>query len=492
MADNRLKYVILFVLILVLGIIAAFFLFFYANIYNTETFLPGIKIAGQPVEGYTREEASKKLQEYLENYCSRKIVFASGEYARTISINELFKENDSCQIVEAIWEKEKQRSIISKLTNLYGAKEINYPVNLEYNSLNRDNLINDWQEKLNRECQNARLEFDHRQGLIIVPEQNGYQVDTAATLAQVPTQITGLEAYTYKINIIIKEIKPIVTGEELKVMGELSSYTTWYNPGDIDRSNNVVTASQAINGAVVAPYQVFSFNHTVGERNNKNGYRNALVIVGDKFEPGIGGGVCQVSSTLYNAVLLAGLDVVERHNHSLAVAYVPLGLDATVAYGLQDFRFKNNTDYPLYIRAAAGGGRLTVNIYGHLNYKKNVKVSHVIDQVINFTEIRKADEKLQPGEEKIDHKGIPGYVVRSFRSFYDGKGSVIKTEVLARDKYRPLNELVLFGPEPQVDIDEGGNREPTDNIEEGDNVPGDINTTEKIEIDGEKEGNTLN
>jgi len=91
----------------------------------------------------------------------------------------------------------------------------------------------------------------------------------------------------------------------------------------------------------------FSINNTVGERSVENGYLDAKIIVGDNFELGLGGGLCQVSSTLYNACLLAGLEIVERGNHNLAVAYVPLGLDATVAYGVQDFIFKNNTDYPL-------------------------------------------------------------------------------------------------------------------------------------------------
>ena len=124
------------------------------------------------------------------------------------------------------------------------------------------------------------------------------------------------------------------------------TYTTWYKVYEVDRTHNLTKAANIINGVMVKPGQVFTFNQTVGPRTGVTGYRDALIIVGDRFEPGTGGGICQVSSTLYNAVLLAGLEIVERYNHGLAVAYIPPGLDATVAYGLQDFRFRNNLTAP--------------------------------------------------------------------------------------------------------------------------------------------------
>jgi vancomycin resistance protein YoaR len=218
-------------------------------------------------------------------------------------------------------------------------------------------------------------------------------------------------------------------------------------------------ATNSINKSIIAPQTVFSFNNTVGIRTMERGYLDALVIVGNKFEPGLGGGICQVSSTLYNAALLAGLEIVERSNHGLAVAYVPLGRDATVAWGIQDFRFKNNTDSPVYIRAITGGGTLTINVYGDLKYKKRINVSNIIDQTIDFKTIKELDLKLQPGEEKVDHKGNPGYVVRSFRNFYDNNGKLEKTELLARDTYKPLNKLILEGP-PIVPAPPGDDSDP--------------------------------
>jgi vancomycin resistance protein YoaR len=188
-----------------------------------------------------------------------------------------------------------------------------------------------------------------------------------------------------------------------------------------------------------------------------------MVIVGDRFEQGLAGGICQVSSTLYNACLLAGLQITERHNHNLAVAYVPLGQDATVTYGSQDFRFKNNLGDPIYIWTQAINGKLSMKIYGNLKHKQKIQISHIVDQVIDFKEIRETKQDLAAGTSKVEQNGSPGYVVRSFRTFYNGDGSVARQEQLARDYYRPLNRLIYVGPEtspPQSDKTEPEEPEP--------------------------------
>jgi hypothetical protein len=164
---------------------------------------------------------------------------------------------------------------------------------------------------------------------------------------------------------------------------------------------------------------------------------------------------------LYNAVLLADLEVVERHNHSLAVAYIPVGLDATVAWGIQDFQFRNNTGHPIYIRTTTGSGKLTITLYGHLSNKKRVELSSVIDKVIPFEEIRQEDPALNPGEEKVEHKGFPGYVARSFKLVYDENGEVAQRTQLATDYYKPLHTLIYTGPRLDIpkDLLEIGNEE---------------------------------
>lgn len=144
----------------------------------------------------------------------------------------------------------------------------------------------------------------------------------------------------------------------------LGEYTTYYS-GTAARNSNVKLATSRINGIEMMPGDEFSYDKTILPRNAKNGYQAAPVYVGNKVESGMGGGICQPSSTLYGAVLYANLEILERHNHSMLVSYMPAGLDATIAEGYLDLRFKNSTKYPVKIEATAEGGKLTIRILGY-------------------------------------------------------------------------------------------------------------------------------
>lgn len=452
---GKAKGVLVVTLSIFLGILAAVLIYFYHFFYHSEVFLPGVHIAGVPVAGLSPEKASAKVDGYLKKAMMEKVIFSYADYKYVYRLGDLAYPLSSREIVDKVWEKEKRRSLKSKILNLDGRRKINYPLEVAYNPAIWEKITEEWKKNIEVPCLDARLEIKPGKGLVIVPAREGREIDVAGTVSGLPLRIDEIKDEPYNVPIVVKKALPAVRAEDFKNVGLLSSYTTFYDTALVDRSHNLATAARAVNGKVVLPGEVFSFNKVVGERTFENGYRDALVIVGGKFTPGVGGGVCQVSSTLYNAVLLAGLPIVERHNHTLAVAYAPLGFDATVAYGLQDFRFKNSTPNPLYIRAEAGNGRLTVYIYGNLDYKCNVKTAHVIDKVMEFKEIREFKGDLKPGEEKIETKGNPGYIVRSFRYFYDSSGKLVKTELLARDIYNPLNRLVYVGP--KVNTDSSGN-----------------------------------
>ena len=144
----------------------------------------------------------------------------------------------------------------------------------------------------------------------------------------------------------------------------LGQYVSYYNAALYDRSTNVELAAKSINGKVLMPGEVFSYNATVGPRTAERGFKVATIFVGGETAQGLGGGICQTSSTLYSAVLHADLDIVERTNHSLKVTYVPNGMDATVSWGSLDFKFKNSTKYPIRIQCEYGGGTLKVSVMG--------------------------------------------------------------------------------------------------------------------------------
>ena len=144
----------------------------------------------------------------------------------------------------------------------------------------------------------------------------------------------------------------------------LSTFTTKYGTSDANRNTNIALAAKSINSVVLMPGETFSYNDLIGECSTKTGYKAATIYLNGELSTGIGGGICQVSTTLYNAVIRANLEIVERRNHSLGVTYVPSGQDAMVSIGTQDFKFKNNRDYPIKVVAYVGTGSITCQVYG--------------------------------------------------------------------------------------------------------------------------------
>jgi len=190
----------------------------------------------------------------------------------------------------------------------------------------------------------------------------GRQADTSALYDTVAPKLSAL-ALTVRTEIPVEETEPVITDDALaSIDGVLASYHTQYTPGN--RGHNITLAAGKLNGTLVKPNDIFSFNDTVGLRTAAAGYKVAGVILDGQLADGIGGGVCQVSSTLYNAILLAGLTPTARTSHALPSAYCPPGLDATVADGQIDLQFRNQLAHSIYLLTNADGHTLTVYILG--------------------------------------------------------------------------------------------------------------------------------
>jgi len=444
--NNKLKSGLVYGLISLLLVLGGLSCYVYVKIMNNDCFAPGVAIGGISVQGNSLDEAEAALNHGIEAIYATGVTFYKEDYQYQTKLGELCLPIDSRQVVQSAWQQEKARSWRAKIANLNGKQTVVYPVDLAYNPVIKDKLVQEWNTKWGIPSKNATLEMNNQSGIVVIPGQAGMEVDAEATFISLPTDLNKITAL--KIPIIVIKKEPEIADAVLSNMGRLSSYSTNYDLALENRSHNLYLAASSIDKSIVAPHTVFSFNNTLGHCTAEKGYLDAMVIVQGKFEPGLAGGICQVSSTLYNASLLAGMDIMERRNHSLAVTYVPLGRDATVANGSQDFKFMNNTDDSIYIRATAAGGRLTISIYGNLKYKKKIEISNIIDQTIDFTILIEQDPTLKAGEQKVDHNGQLGYVVRSFRTFYGEDGKILKTEQLARDTYDPLNKLIYMGPEP--------------------------------------------
>lgn len=252
------------------------------------------------------------------------------------------------------------------------------------------------------------------------------------------------DTYTIPLKITQPKVKVKDLGDKL-FKQTLAKYTTIYDAGVYNRAHNVALAAKTINGTILLPGETFSYNGKLGNTNAAKGYKEATAYVGGKVVPSYGGGICQVSSTLYNAVLYANLEIVERYNHSYAVSYVPAGRDATVAYGGKDFKFKNTRSYPIKIVASAKNGVVSISIAGIKEEKEYevVLTSSVLSTKPNSTTYEN-NSSLPEGKEKVIQKGYTGKTSIAYKILkYNGK--TISKTVLSKDTYKPMNRIVQVG-----------------------------------------------
>ena len=263
-------------------------------------------------------------------------------------------------------------------------------------------------------------------------------------LKLIDDNITKLE----DIVIPVEDVMPIVTSNLLsRINGIIGEFSTSFKGSSKNRIENIKLSANAISNKLVLPGEEFSYNKATGPRTAESGYRAANVIIGGELTPDIGGGVCQTSTTLYNALLRADLTIVERHNHSIPVGYVPIGQDAAVAYGYLDLKFKNNFDFPVFIYSKVVGDRVYVYIYGDKNSKDyTIKVSSQIVETIQPKTQTIIDPSLEPGESIVIQKGRTGYKVVTYKSkVKDGK--VISKEQISTDHYRKKDYIYKTGQE---------------------------------------------
>lgn len=226
----------------------------------------------------------------------------------------------------------------------------------------------------------------------------------------------------------------------------LATYTTRYDAGNVSRTTNLSIACKKLNGYVIAPGEIFSYNKVLGKRTSENGYKEAAVYVAGGVENGLGGGICQISTTLYNAVVLANLGIEERHNHSYTTTYSDPGRDATVSYGVLDFKFKNTRKYPVKLEAYIKSGVATVSVYGIKEQPDyNVKIVATTTATIPAPEERTEDPNLPEGTEQVVTKGTNGARSVTYKYVYSQTGELVSKTQLSADTYGTIKRVVKVG-----------------------------------------------
>lgn len=267
---------------------------------------------------------------------------------------------------------------------------------------------------------------------------------------QVPDAEAALEgaAWGSDVPVPLTVTEPTVSTESLKsllfrdVLGEASSNVS----GSSNRKSNVKLSASVCDGIILLPGEVFSYNNTTGSRTSDKGYLPAPSYVGGKSTDEVGGGICQTSSTIYYAALNSNLKIVERHNHMFAVGYVPDGMDATVWYGASDFRFENDTEYPIKIVTVYENSRLTVQIYGTKTDDLYVKMTNKELSSTSWSTEYKVDPSLPAGSTRTEQTPYRGRVVEAYRNVYDGSGNLVSSTLETKSTYKMRNQIILVSP----------------------------------------------
>ncbi|MHB1651546.1 MAG: VanW family protein [Desulfitobacteriaceae bacterium] len=429
----------LMILLIMAGIVSGIYVWDHGLIAD------GISVNGVDIGHLTPQDARKKLEPSIRTLQNRPVEFDAGQEKLKINLQELGLSLNLESALDQAYSWGRQGSLSHKILDKLKASQglkLNAPYIWDEQKLTE--TLHSKLEPLNQAPLNATFKIENN-SMNISKEVDGKSVDFLALVQEVrklePVNI-------HPIKIPIQTIKPAITSAQLEVLkpdGLVATYSTRFDPSQVNRTDNLRLAAKALDGVLLKPEENFSFNDRVGPRTEEAGYLEAIIIENGQFVPGLGGGVCQVSSTLYNTVLLADLTITERANHALAVTYVPLGQDATVAYGSLDLKFRNDSGGYLLIRSQVDRDTITFSLYGKSVPGRQVTISNSINKVIQPPEQRRVDRSLPPGSTSVLQSGQAGYIVSTTR-LVKVRGKIIKTESLGSSTYQAVPRIILTGP----------------------------------------------
>ncbi|MDF9407821.1 VanW family protein [Pelotomaculum isophthalicicum JI] len=449
MKSTRVVYCILIVVALITPLVLLGSGFFSSA---SEKVLPGVEVMGIDLGNLSKSEGMVKLAELEKNLRATKVTLCYRDQSWPLLLNEIGFELDEEAIMDAALHAGREGNLIRQWRDRQQLKQngkvISVAVNFDQDRLSQ--RTKELTRGVTVEPIDANFLVDGNDAVSVRPGKDGTGIDIEKLTSDLTSVI--VEAKKPEVELTVITVPPARSTEMIRSMGInglLAGYSTWFDAGKVSRTYNISVAARAFDEQLIRPGHEVSFNKVVGPRSSEAGYKNAPVIVNNEIVEGLGGGVCQVSTTLYNCVLLAGLEIVERYNHSLPVSYVPIGRDATVVYDELDFRFRNNTENYIYIKSFVAGGQIGFKIYGNTAYKKDVRVNSWVTQEIEPGVVYENDPNLRKGEQVVKQEGAKGFKASAERLFLSN-GVVEKREYLSSSEYSPVNKVIAVGTMEQV------------------------------------------
>lgn len=433
--------------LVIIGIIGYFFSLNKKVAAWEDKVYPEVYVYGVNIGGLNKEEVVSVLNDKLaQAIMDKKLKVVVGDKSLELSYSELNLTYNTEDIATEALAYGKDEGLFAKKSLIKGKNTINLNADISFDEESLVAFEDKVLEEVNIEPKNAEIVINSG-NITITPEVSGKTIDKEELHNKLIESINGDPSDEVELTFDLVEQEAKIKAEDLKeITGVISSYSSKYsNTGD-GRVKNMEIAASTINGTIVMPGEEFSYNALIGDTTPEKGYEKANTYVGNEIVPDYGGGICQVSTTLYRAVMRANIRSTERTNHSLTVSYSEPGLDATVANPYLDYKFVNTYDFPIYIQGYVSGGVVNFSIYGNVEAMGN-KTYDLVNEILEKydPEVKyEEDSTMEEGTEKVVSYGMPGYKANSYQVTYEN-GVEVDRELISTDVYMTTNTVKKKG-----------------------------------------------
>lgn len=422
---------------------------------QNQVFKENVVIGGVNVKGLTKDVAIKKVNaSLLEKIDDMTITLKYKDKVWTYSSNDLTVSSNIHTIVDDAYRYTQMKANASNNIKLISSLGYNYDIAFNQVFVDFKDKIDEIKSEIEVEAVNSSVEFlpDTKQKFNISKCVTGLKLDEDKLYKDIESQF--LKGNKIEVELSLVEVQPEICEDYFNdKLSLLSDFSTDLSTSKGGRKHNVGLALSKFNGKVVNPDEEVSFNSVTGPQTEETGYQSAIVIVNGQYVEGVGGGICQASTTLYNALLLSGTEIDEVHKHTLPVGYVELSLDAMVNEGTADMRFKNISPYPIYIEAYVEGDRAYAKVYGKpledgLTFKRSVEyvrtIPHNGDKIIPDTKGEYSDKVTFKGEYFRLSYPKEGYEAKGYLEKYIN-GEFVEKEMVRHEIYEPKQGILIEG-----------------------------------------------
>lgn len=404
--------------------------------------LPNIYIAEVDIGRLTRQDAEAKLNTWAKALTEKPITLVYGGQEWSFFPSQLmdFRVKET---IDAAFEYCEDRSNIERILGYLQIKKTPVYISpvIEVKEPEYEEILGKVKLLVGVPPKDAAFIIDDDK-ITIIKDIDGFTLDMEKLKVDLKDALLNRQT---TMKIPVKRIQALKTEKDLQNMcinEKAMEFSTVFDPNKKDRTQNIKLAAEAVTGHIIPPDGIFSFNEVVGERTGDKGYKEAPIFYDSQIVPGMGGGICQLSSTIYNLALLSDLEIIERANHSLPVDYVPLGRDATVNYGSIDLKFKNNSQGFLLLHAEIDGDTLRVMFFGPNKFANNIELFSETVKTISPPVYTKKDVYLEKGTTRVK-QGTPGYQVRLWKIYNDGVEAT--KQLISADSYQPIHTTIYEG-----------------------------------------------